>query len=120
MIKITDKIKKEVLAYLELEYDEELAFPDEFYEFYHRCMENDMHYLNADEYSILNNLFNYDIGMDNYWAIEEWMDEHDKCIFDLDYKDKSLILSAATELGLNLCFKDWDENKCDDLNYKYF
>lgn len=118
--KITDKIKKEVLYYLELEYDDILDFHDEFYAFYYRCMENDMHYLNADEYAILNTLFNYDIGIDNYWAITEWMDENGKNIFDLTCKDKSLILSAATELGLNLCFNNWNENECKDLNYKYF
>ena len=118
MINVTDKIREEILMYLEIEKPNDGDYLDEFYSFYYRCMKADMHYLNADEYAILNTLLNYDIGIDNYWAIAEWMDEHDYNIFDLDYTNKSLVSLAVAELGLNLDFSKWISENYKE--YKFF
>ena len=122
MIKITDEIREEVLEYLELDTPDSYEdYPNEFYAFYYRCMESDMHYADADRYAILNTLFNYDIGMDNARAIDGWMYEHDGEIYELNAtseKDKSMVALAVVELGLNLDFSGWIKE--DYTEYKFF
>lgn len=122
MIKITDEIRKEVLEYLELDiYDNNTDLPDEFYSFYYRCKQADMHYADADRYAILNTLFNYDIGMDNARAIDSWMYEHDEEIYELkatSKEDKSKVALAVVELGLNLDFSGWIKEGYTE--YKFF
>lgn len=124
MIKITDKIRWEVMNYLEVDIyndDEYKDYPDEFYSFYYRCMIKDMHYADADRYAILNTLFNYDIGMDNARAIDSWMYEHDEEIYELNAiseEDKSKVALAVAELGLNLDFSGWIKE--DYTEYKFF
>ena len=122
MIKITDDIRKEVLDYLELDvYDNNADIPDELYSFYYRCMKADMHYADADRYAILNTLFNYDIGMDNARAIDEWVHEHCAEIYELkatSEEDKSKVALAVAELGLNLDFSGWIKE--DYTEYKFF
>lgn len=122
MIKITDEIREEVLNYLELDvYDDNTDYLDEFYSFYYRCMNEGMHYADADRYAILNTLFNYDIGMDNAKAIDEWMYEHDGEIYELNATnadDKANVALAVAELGLNLDFSGWIKE--DYAEYKFF
>ena len=118
MIKITDEIREEVLNYLECEED---IYADELYAFYYRCMKADMHFADADRYAILNTLFNYDIGMENAIAIDTWMYEHDKEIYELkatSERDRADIKLAVAELGLNLDFSNWATE--DYTEYKYF
>ena len=119
MIEITDEIRKEVHDYLELDCDG--GFIDELYLFYYRCMKADMHYADADRYAILNTLFNYDIGMDNARAIDTWMYEHDKEIYELkatNEKHKADVALAVVELGLNLDFSNWIKEEYEE--YKFF
>lgn len=122
MINITDEIREEVVNYLELEIDDDgKDYPDELYSFYYRCMNAGMHYADADRYAILNTLFNYDIGMDNARAIDEWMYEHDEEIYELNAtnkEDKANVALAVAELGLNLDFSRWI--KGDYTEYKFF
>ena len=118
MIKITDKIREDVINYLECE---EGDYPDELYAFYYRCMMADMHYSDVDRYAILNTMFNYDIGMDNARAIDGWMYEHDEEIYELnpaDADDKALVALAVAELGLNLDFSNWLNEMYTE--YKFF
>ena len=116
MIKITDEIREDVINYLECEDGD---YPDEFYAFYHRCAEADMHYADADRYAILNTLFDYDIGIENARAIDHWMYEHDEEIYELnaDNHSKTLIALAVAELGLNLDFSGWIKE--DYTEYKF-
>jgi hypothetical protein len=122
MIKITDEIRKEVLDYLELDvYDDNSDLSDEFYSFYYRCMNANMHYADADRYAILNTLFNYDIGMENAMAIEEWLYEQEEEIYELNATseyDKKTIILAVAELGLNLDFSRWITKDYEE--YKFF
>lgn len=124
MIKITDEIRREVINYLDIDIwndDEYNEYPDDFYSFYYRCMKADIHYADADRYAILNTLFNYDIGMDNARAIDEWMYHHDEEIYELNAtskEDKSKVVLADMELGLNLDFSGWIKE--DYTAYKYF
>ena len=117
MINITDAIRDEVSKYLEIDYH----ITDEACVFYYRCMEEDMHYADADRYAILNTLFNYDIGMENARAIDEWMYLHNEEIYELSAtktEDKSLVALANAELGLNLDFSGWITE--DYKEYKFF
>ena len=118
MIKLTKEIRREVRDYLECDYGK---YPDSLYAFYYRCMNAGMDYADADRYAILNTLFNYDIGMDNAKAIDEWMYEHDEEIYELkatSKEDKSKVALAVAELGLNLDFSNWI--KKDYTKYKFF
>lgn len=118
MIKITDKIREEVLDYLECD---EGDYSDELYAFYYRCAESGMDMADADRYAILNTLFNYDIGMENARAIDSWMYEHDEEIYELkatSTEDKSIVALAVAELGLNLDFRGWIKE--DYTEYKFF
>lgn len=121
MMNITDEIRKEVEDYLETEMEYDLAYPDELYAFYYRCMNAGMHYADADRYAILNTLFNYDIGMDNAREIDGWMYEHDEEIYELmatNKDDKAKVALAVAELGLNLDFSGWINE--DYTEYKFF
>lgn len=117
MIKITDEIREEVLNYLEIE---DCDYPDELYSFYYRCKQAGMHYADADRYAILNTLFNYDIGMENARAVDEWMYEHDEEIYELtnSMASKMVVALAVAELGLNLDFSTWIKE--DYTEYKFF
>ena len=124
MIKITNEIRKEVINYLDIDIyddDEYNEYPDDFYSFYYRCMKADMHCGDADRYAILNTIFNYDIGMDNARAIDEWMYEHDEEIYELNpanIEDKSKVALAVAELGFNLDFSGWIKENYTE--YKFF
>lgn len=117
MVEITDEIRREVERYLEID----CQITDEAYAFYYRCMKEDMHYADADRYAILNTLFDYDIGMENARAIDEWMYLHNEEIYELlatKIEDKSLVALANAELGLNLDFSKWITE--DYKEYKFF
>ena len=120
MINITDEIREKVLMYLEIEKPDNRDYSDEFYSFYYRCMKSDMHFADADRYALLNTLFDYDIGMDNAKAIDEWMYEHDEEIYELsnNEEDKKLVALAVAELGLNIDFSKWIKKDYDE--YKFF
>lgn len=119
--KITDDIRNEVLEYLELDEEDNEDLSDEFYAFYYRCMKEDMHFADADRYAALNTLFDYDIGIDNAIAINQWMYENDEEIYELlatNKRDKKLIEHAVAERGLNLDFSKWIKE--DYKEYKFF
>lgn len=118
MIEITDKIREEVIDYLECDCGD---YPDELYAFYYRCMMACMHYADADRYAILNTLFNYDIGMENAREIDGWMYEHDEEIYELmatNMEHKALVALAVVELGLDIDFSGWIKE--DYQEYKFF
>ena len=120
MIEITNEIREEVLSYLELDiYDDNTDYPDEFYSFYYRCMNAGMHYADADRYAILNTLFNYDIGMDNARAIDEWMYENDEEIYELNANkvSKLTVALAVAELGLDVDFSGWIKEDYEEYNF---
>lgn len=117
-MKVSNEMKEDVLNYLGIADDD---FEDGFFLFYHRCMKADMHYADADRYAILNTMFDYDIGMENARAIDTWMYEHDKEIYELNPENtnhKSLVALAVAELGLNLDFSGWIGK--DYEAYKFF
>lgn len=122
MIKITDEIREDVIKYLEMDYEEHdlSMFPDEFYSFYYRCMKADMDFADADRYAILNTLLNYDIGMENARAIDCWIYEHDKEIYELNNSEKSkqLVMLAVEDLGLKIDFNEWIKE--DYTHYNFF
>jgi phage anti-repressor protein len=121
MMTITDEIRKEVEDYLETEMEYCLAYPDDLYAFYYRCMMAGMHYADADRYAILNTLFNYDIGMENAREIDGWMYEHDEEIYELmatNMKHKALVALAVAELGLDIDFSGWIKEDYEE--YKFF
>ena len=107
MKEITDEMREEVAVYLGI--DIESCADDKMCAFYYRCMEEDMHVADADRYAILNTLFNYDIGIDNAMAIDSWMYEHNKEIYelDIDIKSKTYLALAVVELGLDIDFSNW-------------
>ncbi len=118
MIKITDEIREDVINYLECENGD---YSDKLYAFYYRCAEAGMDMADADRYAILNTLFNYDIGMENARAIDEWMYEHDEEIYELNATsmgDKAKVALAVAELGLNLDFNGWIKENYTE--YKFF
>lgn len=120
MIEITNEIREDVLNYLELDIcDDNTDYTDGFYSFYYRCMNAGMHYADADRYAILNTLFNYDIGMDNARAIDEWMYEHDQEIYELnaDKVSKLTVALAVTELELNVDFSGWIKENYDEYSF---
>lgn len=118
--KITDDIRNEVLEYLELDEEDNEDLSDEFYAFYYKCMKEDMHFADADRYAALNTLFDYDIGIDNAIAIDQWMYENDEEIYELlatNKRDKKLVERAVAECGLNLDFSKWIKE--DYKEYKF-
>lgn len=119
---ITNEIREEVLCYLELDEDTKYEdYTDEFYSFYYRCKQADMHYADADRYAILNTMFDYDIGMDNARAIDQWMYWHDEDIYELyatKTEDKEKVIMAVRDMNLNLDFSNWITEEY--VEYKFF
>lgn len=125
-IKVTDKIKMEVIKYFGYENCEEQKnfylneAPDDLFKFYYHCMNNGLDACDADRYANLNTVLGYDVGMENFLKIDSYLwTEKDYDLMDLFNNEdgKQVIEDAVNVLNLDVDMSKWENKETQEYVY---
>ena len=125
-IKVTDKIKMEVIKYFSYEnYEEQKNFylneaPDDLFKFYYYCMNNSLDVCDADRYANLNTVLGYDVGMENFLKIDSYLwTKKDYDLMELfgNEDGKDVIEEAVNVLGIDIDFSKWNDGEIKEYIY---
>lgn len=126
-IKITDKIKMEVIKYFGYEYNKTMVdfymneVEDDLFKFYYNCMKKNIDSCDADRYANLNTVLGYDVGLENFLQIDNYLwNEKEYDLMELfgNEDSKEVIKDVANTLKLDIDFSNWNDGEV--MEYKYF
>lgn len=115
-IQVTEEIKMEVIKYFGYMNDSELKsaylndVKDDLFQFYYYCMQSDIDVCDADRYANLNTMVGYDVGLENFRAIDNYLwCEKDYDLLELSANDscKQIIKNVIEVLNLDIDLSKW-------------
>lgn len=113
---------KKVCDYLGYDFnlvDIDNDIPYKMFSHYWTCIICGMDLYDADRYAKLNHTFGYNIGLNNFHIMNEWLYKHDYDIFDFigSVEEIKVIKECVSRCYLDIDYNNVDWNKLDDNNW---